>query len=249
MLSVGMVTATGGRYYTNLARVDYYTGGGESPGTWYENRAAEALGFSGTVRHQDLDRLFHGYHPETGKEVAKNHGRDDRRAALDMCFSVPKGVSALWATADEPERRRIEEAFERAVDRTLAEMSAGCGYTRRGQGGYEREKIDLLVAKFVHRQSRGQEPQLHAHCLVLNTAQRADGSFGTIDAGPLLAAKKMLGACFRSALSSELAIKLEPDPQAKFSFRVPGLPETLSERWSSRGREIEEAARARDRGW
>ena len=154
-------------------------------------------------------------------------------------------MSTLWATADESGRRRIERAFERAVNETLRYSSDEFGWSRRGQGGYDREKVDLLVAKFVHRQSRGQDPQLHTHCLALNTAERADGSFGTIDGGPLLQAKKLLGAYFRSALASELGIPLEPDPKTKFSFRVPGVHEPLSEHWSSRGQEIEAEAKAR----
>ena len=117
------------------------------------------------------------------------------------------------------------------------------GATRRGQGGYDREQVSLLIAKFIHRQSRSQDPQLHAHCLVLNTARREDGSLGTIDAGPLLQAKKLIGAYFRSALASELGIPLEADQ--KFSFRVPGVPEPLSEHWSSGAQRIEEAAKER----
>ena len=244
-MSIGFVTAQGGRYYTELARAEYYTGGGESPGTWHLNDASFAFGLSGVVQEKDIEKLFDGYHPRTGEQLAQNHGKDDRRAALDLCFSVPKDVSALWAVSAEDDRRHIEKAFERAVDQTLEHISTYFGYTRRGQGGYEREKVDLLIATFVHRQSRGQDPQLHAHCLALNTAKRADGSFGTIDAGPLLAAKKMLGAYFRSALANELGISLAPDEKTKFSFRVPGVPETLSEHWSSRAREIEEAARER----
>ena len=119
---------------------------------------------------------------------------------------------------------------------------------RRGVGkcGYDREHVDLLVAKFVHRQSRSQDPQLHAHCLALHVARRADGSYGTIDLGPLLQAKKLIGAYFRSALANELGITLEPDH--KFSFRVRGVPEKLSEHWSSRANEIEAEARARGVG-
>ena len=244
-MSIGFVTAKGGRYYTELARAEYYTGGGESPGTWHLNDASFAFGLSGVVQEKDIEKLFDGYHPRTGEQLAQNHGKDDRRAVLDLCFSVPKDVSALWAVSAEDDRRHIEKAFERAVAQTLEHISYHFGYTRRGQGGYEREKVDLLIATFVHRQSRGQDPQLHAHCLALNTAKRADGSFGTIDAGPLLAAKKMLGAYFRSALANELGISLAPDEKTKFSFRVPGVPEALSEHWSSRAREIEEAARER----
>ena len=245
MLTIGIISATGGRYYTDLARSDYYTSGGESPGKWYENEAARAFGFSGTVEKEQIERLFDGYHPKTGQALARNHGHHDRRAALDLCLSVPKDVSTLWVAADESGRRRIERAFQRAVDETLRYISEEFGWARRGQGGYEREKVDLLVAKFVHRQSRGQDPQLHTHCLALNTAERADGSFGTIDGGPLLQAKKLLGAYFRSALANELGIPLEPDPKTKFSFRVPGVHEPLSEHWSSRGQEIEAEAKAR----
>jgi hypothetical protein len=122
-------------------------------------------------------------------------------------------------------------------------VSDELGATRRGQGGYDLEHVDLLIAIFKHRQSRSQDPQLHAHCLVMNTARREDGSLGTIDAGPLLQAKKLIGAYFRSALANELGITLEADE--KFSFRVPGVPEPLSEHWSSGARTIEEVARER----
>ena len=206
------------------------------------------FGFHGVVDKQQIERLFDGYHPKTGEPLAKNHGRDDRRAAIDMCFSVPKDVSALWAVSAAADRRHIEQAFDRAVDQTLQYISDNFGYTRRGQGGYEREKVDLLFGKFIHRQSREQDPQFHAHCLAINAALRADGKFGTIDAGTILYAKKMLGAFFRSALASELAIPLELDPKTKFSFRVPGVPEPLSEYWSSRAREIEAEAKARGVG-
>ncbi len=60
MLSIGLVTARGGRYYTELARADYYTRGGESPGTWHVNGAAVAFGFRGTVDTLQIERLFDG---------------------------------------------------------------------------------------------------------------------------------------------------------------------------------------------
>ena len=69
MLTIGIISATGGRYYTDLARSDYYTSGGESPGKWYENEAARAFGFSGTVEKEQIERLFDGYHPKTGQAL------------------------------------------------------------------------------------------------------------------------------------------------------------------------------------
>ena len=99
MLSIGIVSATGGRYYTELARSDYYVAGGESPGMWHVNEASFQFGFHGVVDKQQIERLFDGYHPKTWEPLAKNHGRDDRRAAIDLCLSVPKDVSALWAVS------------------------------------------------------------------------------------------------------------------------------------------------------
>src|SRR5512135_1419549 len=119
MLSIGIVNAKGGRYYTELARADYYVAGGESPGEWHANAASAAFGLHGTVEKQDIERLFDGYHPETGRALAQNHGKPDRRAAIDLCLSAPKDVSAAWAVSDDPERRCIERAFARAVDETL----------------------------------------------------------------------------------------------------------------------------------
>ena len=77
--------------------------------------------------------------------------------------------------------------------------------------GLDREKVDLLIAIFIHRQSPSQDPQVHAHCIVMKIAIRhSDGEYSTIDAGPLLATRKLGGAVFRSALARELGIPVEP---------------------------------------
>ncbi len=51
----------------------------------------------------DLTRL--DYYTSGGESLAQNHGKDDRRAALDRCLSCPTDVSALWATSGDAERR------------------------------------------------------------------------------------------------------------------------------------------------
>jgi len=246
MQSVVVLNARSGRYCPELARPDYYENGGESPGQSHFNEMSYAYGLHRTVEKEVIEKLLDGYHPRTGEPLAQNHGKEDRRAAVDICYSVPKDVSAAWAAADEPERRRIEKALDKAVTEALNYLSDNFGYTRKGHGGYEREKVDLLVVKFVHRQSRGQDPQLHVHCLVLNTVlRRSDGQYSTVDLGPLLQTKKLGGAVFRSVLARELGIPLEAD---RFSFRVPGVPQELSEYWSSRAQEIERAAKERGLG-
>ncbi len=102
MESIARVNAVWGRYYTELARADYYEKGGESLGQWHFNEMSFAFGLHGTVEKEVIEKLLDGYHPRTGEPLAQNHGKDDRRAAFDICFSAPKDVSAVWAVTDEP---------------------------------------------------------------------------------------------------------------------------------------------------
>lgn len=244
MLSIGFVSVGKGRYYTGLAREDYWKSGGESPGVWCDNAAARAFGLRGRVDTKHIENLFLGYDPEGLRGLVQNAGKETRRAAIDMTLSVPKTLSALLAVAPEDIRKALEAAIDRAVERTLAFINEQAGYTRIGKGGYEREKVDLLFAKYVHRSSRAQESQYHIHCLGLNLARRADGEFGTIDGKPILDLKKTAGAYFRSALTAELNLDIERDPGAKFAFRVKGVPQELADLWSSRAKEIEAEIRA-----
>ena len=113
MQTVVFVNAVRGRYYTGISRGDYYENGGESPGKWHFNEMSFAFGLHGTVEKEVIEKIFDGYHPRTGQPLAQNHGKEDRRAALDICFSVPKDVSVLWAAAGDAERRRIERTSKR----------------------------------------------------------------------------------------------------------------------------------------
>ena len=245
MVSIGLIRAAQIRYFTELAHEHYMSEGGESPGQWFENDAASKFHLCGRIDNRHLENLAYGYDPSGQKPLVQNAGKDDRRGAYDFCFSCPKSISAMWAVAAEPERRRIEEAFLRAVDKTLAFVNDRAGETRRGKGGYEHEKVDLLIGKFIHRSSRAQEPNLHCHALIMNMAQRSsDGKFSTLEGGNLLHIKKAAGAHFRSGLSEELNTPVERDPKAKFSFRVKDVAEPLVDHWSTRSKEIVDEIRA-----
>jgi conjugative relaxase-like TrwC/TraI family protein len=243
LLSIGLIKASGIGYYTKLTeRENYWSEGGESPGRWFENEASRAFGLSGEVDNKQLETIAYGYDAK-GLRGVQNAGHDLRRGAYDFTFSVPKSLSALWAIASDADRQRIEEAFQRAVDRALEYVNAQFGFIRLGQGGYELEKVDLLIAKFDHGTSRAQDPQLHCHALIMNVAEGSDGKLRTLAGGPLLAIKKSAGAYFRSALAEELGIPLERDPEQKFTYRVPGVSTSLTDLWSTRANEIEEEAK------
>ena len=88
MLTIGMVTAKGGRYYTGLVvrpDSDYYAGGGESPGRWLENRAAQVERFRGEVIGQRNPWLFTGEHQSAGERRSREQSQPAYAEAVIAC--------------------------------------------------------------------------------------------------------------------------------------------------------------------
>jgi len=158
MLSIGSLRAGSGHYYTQLAREDYYLEGGEPPGQW-TGGAAQTLGFMGTVGKEALQAALQGFSLD-GRKLVQNAGKDSgprrRQAGLDLTFSADKSVSVLWALGGEETRHAIESAHERSVNVALRYLEQEAAWTRRGKGGEDFERCELLFSKFQHSTSREQ---------------------------------------------------------------------------------------------
>jgi conjugative relaxase-like TrwC/TraI family protein len=259
-------------------RGDYYAGHEQSDGEdvdgvvagvgqsrWHGSR--ELLGGLGLaadapVAHGDLLSLMQGVSPVDGRELRAAGGNGTRVAGIDLTYSAPKSVSALWAVSGREQRELIERAHGRAVASTLAHVERKVELLRSRQGGelrWERAR-SVLAAEFVHTSSRmtvDQEqggvpdPQLHSHVVVLG-AQRLDGRFAAVDSRELFRSARMNGAWYRAELANELG-KLGLEIEARTGrdgryFELAGVPQELAERWSARSRDIQwAAARFRDR--
>ncbi len=251
-------------------RGDYYAGGGEegdgggtalAPSRWHGPSALLAhLGISADepVERHDLAALMRGVSPADGHELRQAGGNGSRVAGIDMTFSAPKSVSALWAVSSPYERARIEAAHSRAVAGTIARVERDVELLRtRVNGELRWEGADrILAAEFVHtssRLTRDQEqggvpdPQLHSHVVVLG-AERMNGRFAAVDSRELFRSARANGAWYRAELAhglQELGLEVRgrTGRDGRY-FEVAGVPERLSERWSMRGAEIERAARA-----
>lgn len=247
MLSIASAGAGHGSYYLDLTRTDYYLAAGEPPGVW-TGSGAPSFGLSGTVERTPFERLLQGEKPDGATAVQRQLGKT-HKAGYDFTFSLPKSVSAVWAVADAETRRRIEEAVDRAVEAALAYLEDTATFTRRGSRGARLERAQLVAAKFLHGSSRNLDPHLHVHVFVTNVCVREDGSTGTLHGPPLFRSKMTAGALFRAELASlleqELGLRTARD---RSSFRVEGIPESLTDRWSSRRHEIEEALARRGVG-
>jgi hypothetical protein len=95
------------------------------------------------------------------------------------------------------------------------------------------------------------DPQLHSHVVVLG-AERIDGRFAAVDSRELFRSARANGAWYRSELANGLGQRgLEVEGGTGRDgryFEVKGVPEKLSERWSARSKDIQQAAaKFRDR--
>lgn len=225
------------RYYEQLGREDYYTNGGEPPGYWL-GHGAEKLGLSGSLQDGELLQTMQGYHPGTGQGLTRNAG-DEHAPGWDATFSAPKSVSAIWAVADRNTQNSIQHAQAEAVNAAINYLEREATFVRYDAGGIHREPVSihngLIVAAYEHSTNRNGDPQLHTHCIIANATP--DGRAIDFDTRHKMAA----GALYRVELAHQLqqrGFSIERDGD---SFRIAGVPEKLTEHWSSRHAEVKQA--------
>ncbi len=237
-----MASMGGGQdeYYSNLAREDYYTSGGEPPGQWF-GRGAKELGLTGKVNAEAFSEIFGGY--LEGRALTQNAGSDRRCSGWDLTFSAPKSVSVAFGLADELHSQEIRAAHQEAVEKALSYMEEAAGWTRRGKKGLHFEKAGVVIATFEHGTNRNQEPNLHTHSVTMNVSVREDGTTGTIYARPMFQHKMAVGAIYRTELAYQLERRLglvsETDGR---SFKLSGVDPKVCEEFSSRSKELRELA-------
>jgi conjugative relaxase-like TrwC/TraI family protein len=240
-------------------RGDYYLSpGGEptqAPGRWLASPDTLArLGIEGVnVEGPEFIALMEGRHPRTGASL-RRAGADGRRGGgIDLTFSAPKSVSAVWALGDEAQRRQIEDAHAAAVSEAVAHLTENVPTVRRRYEGPAVEEcaVDLLAAEYRHTTARGviegdaPDPQVHSH-VVVTSAIREDGRLVAVASRPIFRSARELGAYYRSALAHELvqrgyAIERATGKQGRY-FEIAGVPRGLLDAFSARSREVARAA-------
>ncbi len=269
----GSSASTYAAYLTSAAsRGDYYTPTGEGeregdgggvvmPGRWHGSPgtlAALGLSVDQPVGRGELRALMQGVSPVDGSAIRRVGSDGSRVAGIDLTFSPPKTVSALWATSSDYRRAQIEAAHTRAVRSALERTEREVELVRRRSEGVVRfEKAQgLLAAEFTHTSSRlAQEqeaggvpdPQLHSHVVVL-AAERTDGQLAAVESRQLYRAARENGAWYRSELAANLG-DLGLDVERRTGkgeryFEVRGVSMELAERWSTRAQDVDRASRA-----
>ncbi|MEX4008478.1 MobF family relaxase [Neoaquamicrobium sediminum] len=235
-------------YY--LRQSDYYLGGEEPAGIWHAPAGDFSLFDGAKVDRGEFERLFLGHDAEGNSLLSKAGRRLDRTPAFDVTLSAPRSVSLAWAFADPATRVLIEEAQAKASRATLDLLEREAAFARRGRNGAIIEPVALTAACFQHGESRPAihadgrvfaDPNLHTHCVVLNMAERADGSVGALHSKILRDWKMAAGATYHSALAAELqAIGFGIDRIGRNGiFELEGVDDDIIRYFSARRSEIE----------
>ncbi len=244
----------------HLSVGDYYSAGQKITGEWF-GQGAEKLGLQGAVNEAEFLRLCEGQHPQTGQHLTKRKnsvrrsedGRQvaNRRVFYDFTLSPPKSVSVFGLCVDE----RISGAHSRAVRTAMTELErfAEARVRRLGQRA-ERRTSNVVGAAFVHETSRALDPHLHTHCVLFNaTFDAAEKGWKALEVQAMYRAQRFVENTYFHELARELrrfGYEIENEGRA---FRIKGVPEAVTARFSKRHQQIDEEtqnqiSRGRQRG-
>jgi conjugative relaxase-like TrwC/TraI family protein len=240
-------------------RGDYYlTPTGEptqAPGRWLSTPDSLArLGIEGEqIEGRDFVALMDGKHPRSGRWLRREGAGGGRGGGIDLVFSPPKSVSAVWALGTPEQRAAMEAAHAQAVREAIGHLTETVPTVRRryGAGVVEELARDLIATEYRHTTARAvidgdpPDPQLHSH-VVVTSAVREDGQIVAVASRPVFRAAREVGAFYRSALAHQLkvrgyAIEQGTGKQARY-FEIAGVPSTVREELSARSREVAAAA-------
>lgn len=205
-------------------------------------RGAALLGLDGAAQAEQVERLAKGFHPLTGEPLAKGAG-DRHVMGLDMTFSAPKDVSAVFAGADAATRDAVAQAVTDAAKAALAHAETEC-VTRHGKAGaVKRFARAAVAAVYPHFASRAGEPQLHAHGFLFNLGQRAEGGWSALEQRAQFERKMSTGILFRVELAWRMkALGFEVEPAGPY-FTIRGVDQRQRDALSSRSKQIAEYVR------
>ncbi|MEO0434303.1 MAG: MobF family relaxase [Cyanobacteria bacterium J06656_5] len=221
---------------------DYYTQDLQPsqprPSSQWTGKGAATLGLTSDVTKSTFQTLLQGETPGGQSLHARKIDLTKHRAATDYTFSAPKSVSIAGLIQKD---WRVLAAHDQAVETALTILENRYAQTRvRTATGRQRITTGNIVAAiFRHETSREQDPQLHSHCVVINTTQMADGAWRSLSNDEIVANQKLLGEIYQNELAHQLrqcGYAINPRPHGQFELR--GYDTQLLDIFSTRRQQI-----------
>ena len=240
MLSMSNVSAAQAENYYD--KDDYYTQDlqpdQQRPSSQWTGKGAATLGLTGDVTKSTFQTLLQGETPDGQPLHARKIDLTKHRAATDYTFSAPKSVSIAGLIQKD---WRVLAAHDQAVETALTVLENRYAQTRvRTATGRQRITTGNIVAAiFRHETSREQDPQLHSHCVVINTTQMTDGTWRSLSNDEIVANQKLLGEIYQNELAHQLQqCGYAIDPRHPWPVRVTRLRHQLLDIFSTRRQQI-----------
>ena len=217
----------------------------------WHGRGAAALGLGRHVSPTRFEAILSGAVPGTDATLGRiREGKREHRPGVDITMQAPKSVSLAALVSGDA---RIIRAHDRAVEATLEFVEEHLLVTRQWDRAAKRhvrvKAPSMVAATFRHKANRNLEPHLHTHAVIANMTQRPDGTWASLDTGPLRPAEKLVGAHYRNELAArlrELGYALRPTMVGQVpGFEIEGIDRALLEEHSTRRQEIMDWVRSR----
>lgn len=239
----GYIHYLGGPATSTKTRGDFdgYARGKEDPGgpaPFWAGQGASRLGLDGFPEAEHVERLARGFHPLTGEPLVKGAG-ERHVMGLDMTFSAPKDVSAVYAGGDAATRDAVVDCVQQAA-RAALDFTESHAITRHGAGGQIKKIADAAIAcLYTHMSSRAGEPQLHVHALLFNLGKREGvDEWSALEQRAQFERTKATGILFRAELAirmKSLGFGVEADGPY---FKVRGITQAQRDALSTRSKQI-----------
>lgn len=240
MMSLQTISSPGGAggYYS---KADNYYFIGELMTQWH-GKLAEEMGLSGNVDIERFTELLEGKISED-KVMGKDH-----RPGVDMTFSAPKSVSVLSLVGKD---ERLLEAFKESVYETIPKIEQFI--STRITKDKETTVVNTgkgIFASFIHDTSRNLDPQLHMHVINMNITEH-EGEIKSLSSDfinksgymELIYKHHTLFGQWQRNILEEKAKDLGYEIEHKDNglWEIKGVPEEITEHFSSRSRDIKES--------
>ncbi len=215
---------------------------------------AQKMGLEGKpVDFEQVANLAAGYDKDGENKLV---GKEDhsKNAATDLPITLSKSISvAGLCFGDEKLLNELKQTFKNTAEfseRFIEGRETIDGVTRRVEG----DMLGLLSIHSVSRATKGSEsekvtaidPHLHGHLCAINTVQKADGTFSTLENKAIFTNQKLIqqfenNEAAMVLVNNDYGIKLKANEVGMIHAEVRGIPEELNFLFSSSHNAIKNA--------